>query len=56
MGRAIPAAGCNLPALVRCKGYEIADVDDLGRPRRSVGSNYGLLDRLWIEITDRVSV
>ena len=44
------------PALIRRKGYEIAYIDVIDRPRHSGVSNYGFFDRLWIGIMDLFGV
>jgi dolichol-phosphate mannosyltransferase len=38
------------------RGYEIAYVDVIDRPRHSGVSNYGFFDRLWIGIMDLAGV
>ena len=45
-----------LPALVRREGYEIAYVDVTTGHAIPGVSNYGIFDRLWIEIIDIAGV
>jgi dolichol-phosphate mannosyltransferase len=45
-----------LPALVRRDGFDVAHIDVIDRPRRHGRSNYGVLDRLWVGISDILGV
>lgn len=45
-----------LPALMMREGYEVCFVDVQHRPRTQGQSKYGVLDRLWVSISDILGV
>ncbi|HRK72574.1 MAG TPA: hypothetical protein PLA85_13375, partial [Micropepsaceae bacterium] len=45
-----------LPALMIREGYEVGFVDVQHRPRTKGQSKYGVLDRLWVSISDILGV